>query len=152
MSKPTAYDLNPGKRDRLIAAGETKYCNKCSSEVPIENYYWMKRSNMPMSCCKDCWKASRKERWHNDPTYLVQQKRWLRNNKQHVRDHMNDRYKNDEDFRERKKAAQKKYEQSEAVRIRRNERNKVRYATDPEYRQKCLDRRKAQRAKKIEDK
>ena len=104
MSKPSRYEQDPGKQDRLIAARATKKCTSCEETKLIADYYWLKSQNTPMSCCKDCWKASRKARWHKNTEMQEVQKEWINSNRQHIRDRENKRYREDADYRAKKKA------------------------------------------------
>ena len=122
MKKISKYDRDPGRRDRMIANGDTNRCAKCHEDKHIDEYYWQKAHNAPAARCKVCWKQGQRERFNDD---------W--------------------EFRERHLSYIEGW-MNKGGRERVNEVRRERYANDPEYRAKILERRRVYLQKKRDEK
>ena len=60
----------------------TKTCTKCGDDKDSEtDFYHNKKTGSIMAQCKDCWKAFRKNSWHNNPQTKKTYKEYYGRNK-----------------------------------------------------------------------
>lgn len=112
--KQSKYDQDPGKRDRMIAKGQSHCCSRCQESKTIDQYYWQKAHNNPAARCKDCWKELQRERWANDTEFRDRHQSYVdswndRGGREHVNEYRRERWANDAEYKAKQKASGKRW-------------------------------------------